>query len=108
MKPLFIAAIALALIAPAEARKKGGGAAQKQAQQEQKEKEKEKAERDKKRNAVQGVLDAKDKNHDGSLSREEYIAGEADAEAAGKTFDEFNKNKDRFLSKGEIAASLGL
>ena len=70
--------------------------------------EKEKAEREKRRDAVKSVMDAKDKNHDGSLSKDEYLTGEADAEAAGKTFDQFNKNKDRFLSKSELADSLSL
>jgi len=118
MKPLLFAALSLSMIATVDARKKEGqdGAPppqnpampQNPAQEKQKQKETEKAARDTKRKAVQEVLDAKDKNHDGSLSKEEYTAGEADPEAAAKKFDEFNKNKDRFLSKGELAASLGL
>ncbi len=62
----------------------------------------------KKRAAVEEVLKAKDKNDDGSLTKDEYLAGEADAEAATKIFDKFNKNKDRALSKEELAASLGM
>jgi hypothetical protein len=53
-------------------------------------------------------MDEKDTNHDGSLSRDEYLAGEADPAAASKKFDKFNKNGDRALSKSEIAAMLGL
>lgn len=106
MKSLVILLCSLSLIATVEARKKGGGNGQNQ--QEQKEKEKEKADREKRRDAVKSVMDAKDKNHDGSLSKDEYLTGEADAEAAGKTFDQFNKNKDRFLSKSELADSLSL
>ncbi len=54
------------------------------------------------------VLKAKDKNKDGSLTLDEYLTGESDIEAAKKNFDQFNKNKDRSLSKAEIADSLGL
>lgn len=69
-------------------------------------KEKDRQERAAKREAITKVLDAKDKNKDGSLTKDEYIAGEADAEAASKRFDQFNKNGDRALSKGEIADSV--
>ncbi len=75
-------------------------------------KEKERAEikeaRDKERDAVKGYLEGRDKNKDGSLTREEFIADEADKEAAGAKFDEANTNKDRSLSKGEIADMLGV
>ncbi len=106
MKPLFVCFFALSLITTVEAKKKGGGNGK--AKQEQKQKEQEKAQRDKKRDAVNDVMDAKDKNNDGSLSREEYLIGEADADAAMRTFEQFNKNKDRFLSKSELSDSLGL
>jgi hypothetical protein len=106
MKPFLVCLFALSLISTVEAKKKGGGNGQ--AQKEQQEKQKEKAEREKRRDAVKDVMDAKDKNNDGSLSKEEYLAGEADVDAATATFDQFNKNKDRFLSKSELAASLGL
>lgn len=116
MKPLVITAISLSMIVSAEARKKEGqdgapppqGQPQNPGQEKQKQKEADKAARDSKRKAVQEVMEAKDKNHDGSLSKEEYLAGEADQEDAGKKFDEFNKNKDRFLSRGELIALLGL
>ena len=112
MKPFVIAFITLALLHPTVEAAQNNAAQQKAVQQrmdaQKKEREKEKAERDKRREAVQRVLDAKDKNHDGSLSKDEYIAGEADPVAAGKKFDEFDKNKDHSLSKSEIADSLGL
>jgi hypothetical protein len=110
MKPFLVAALALSMISIVEARKKedDGKNPQQQQQEKQKQKEADKAARESKRKAVQQALEAKDKNHDGSLSKEEYITGEADAEAATKKFDEFNKNKDRFLSKGELADSLDL
>jgi len=107
---LFVFALtALSLIVTAEAKKGGNNAAQRaRIQQEQKKKAAEKAERDKKREAVDGVLKDKDKNDDGSLTRDEYIAGEANADEAGKRFDQFNKNKDRYLSRQEIETMLGL
>ena len=74
-----------------------------------KEEQKKKAEaQEKKRDAVNAVLKVKDKNHDGSLTKEEYIAGEADAASAAKLFDKFNKNNDRYLSRQELEALLGL
>lgn len=60
------------------------------------------------REAVKAFLEPKDKNKDGSLSRDEFIADEDDKEAAGKRFDEANKNGDRSLSKSEISDMLGL
>jgi Flp pilus assembly protein TadB len=109
MKPFLIACFTLALMHPTVIAKTTAGQTPQQKQQEKKkEKEKEKADREKRRTAVQDVLDAKDKNHDGSLTKDEYLAGEADAAAATATFDKFNKNKDRVLAKAEIADSLGL
>ncbi|MBC8127330.1 MAG: hypothetical protein H8M99_09350 [Gloeobacteraceae cyanobacterium ES-bin-144] len=66
-----------------------------------------KAEREKNKAAIDEVLDAKDTNHDGSLTRDEFIAGEANAEAAGAKFDKYNKNGDRALSKSEILEMTG-
>ena len=65
-------------------------------------------EQDRKRDAVKEFLKQKDKNKDSSVSRDEYIADESDKEAAGKKFDEFNKNGDRALAKSEIEDLLGL
>jgi hypothetical protein len=108
MKAFAYLAAALMLIVPADARNKGGNKQQNQRNKaEEAQKKKEKEERDNKREAIEKVLDAKDTNHDSSLTRDEYLAGEADAAAAGKRFDQFNKNKDRYLSKSEIGASLG-
>ena len=108
MKRFIIAAVALSLIHPAfQAAAKTPATPPKQSEK-QKQKEQEKEARDKKRAAVQEVLDAKDKNHDGSLTLEEYLTGEADAAAATKNFEKYNKNKDRTLTKAELAESLGL
>jgi hypothetical protein len=75
---------------------------------EERREQKERAARERKHEAIQKLLDQKDRNHDGSLSRDEYLIGEANTEAAGKKFDTFNKNSDRVLSKSEIEELLGL
>ncbi|HEX5791535.1 MAG TPA: hypothetical protein VFY13_10280 [Luteolibacter sp.] len=104
MKTLLLALAALLLIAPFEAHAGGNAAAKKREQ----EREKEAEARDKKREAFKEFMEPKDTNRDGSLTREEFAKGETDAEAAGKRFDEYNKNRDRLLSKTEITAMLGL
>jgi hypothetical protein len=110
MKRFIIAAVALSLIHPAfhAAAKTPAATPQQNQEEKKKQKQQEKEARDKKRAAVQVVLDAKDKNHDGSLTLEEYLTGEADAAAATKTFEKYNKNKDRTLTKAELSESLGL
>lgn len=110
MKPFVIAVLGLCLMhGTVEAAHKPPAPNPQQKQEEKKkEKEKEKADREKRRTGVQALMEAKDKNKDGSLTKDEYIAGETDAAAAAKKFDQFNKNKDRCLSKGEIADLLGL
>ena len=45
---------------------------------------------------------SKDKNHDGKLSREEFLANQADPEAAKKRFDKWDTDKDGFLSRDEF------
>lgn len=107
MKPIPVLIAALALVTPLHAKQKnkGGGLSPEQ-KQEQAEKQKEKAEREKKRLAVKEVLDAKDKNNDGSLSLDEYLVGETDVEAAKAKFTKININGDRYLSKGELEKDL--
>lgn len=107
MKQAIIAALALSFLVPAASAAGGNGGNDKAKQKEEK-KEQEKEAREKKRKAVDEVLAAKDKNDDGSLTKDEYLTGETDVEAASQTFDKFNKNKDRALSKEEIASSLGM
>ena len=105
MKQALIATLALSLsIAAAGAAPDGN----EKAKEKEKAKQEEKAAREKKRAAVEEVLKVKDKNNDSSLTKDEYLTGETDVEAATLTFDKFNKNKDRALSKEEIAASLGM
>ncbi len=107
MKPLVFLLAAFSMLATVEAKQPPASARAQQAEKE-KQKKLEKEARDKKRDAVKAVLDAKDKNHDGSLTRDEYLTGETDADAAGKRFDQFNKNGDRYMTKDEIETSLGL
>lgn len=56
---------------------------------------------------MEHILTTKDTNKDGVLTKQEYLIGEADAEAAGKNFDKYNKNRDLKLSEEEIYTSLG-
>lgn len=110
MKPFLIVLCTMAMIETTVlAKHSSAGQTPPQNQDEQKKRKEQERENQKKRfDAVQAVMEAKDKNHDRSLSLEEYVDGEADAAAAAKAFDKFNKNKDRFLSKGELVAALGL
>ena len=108
MKQALVAVLGLFLSIAAADAKGGGNKGNEKAQQREKERQEEKAAREKKRTAVDEVLKAKDKNDDGSLTLDEYLTGEADIEAATKNFEKFNKNKDRALSKEEIATSLGV
>jgi len=105
MKRLIISIVALSLLQPVFAKTTPKPVIKSPQQTAM---EAKRAEREKVRKAVDDVLKVKDTNHDGSLSKDEYIAGEADPVAAGKTFDELDKNHDRHLSKDEVAASLGL
>jgi len=75
----------------------------KEAEREQKRKEREEW-----RNAINDFLREKDANKDGSVKKDEYLAGETDQEAATAKFDKFDKNRDRSLTKTEIAEMLGL
>ncbi len=108
MKPLVFLLAACSLVATVEAKQNNNKNSAKAAQAAKAKQKAEQEARDKKRNAVKVVLDAKDTNHDGSLTREEYLVGESDADAGGKRFDQYNKNHDRYLAKDEIEAMLGL
>lgn len=99
-----LAALSMSLVVPVEAK----GNQNSKAQAEQKKKAAEKAARDKKHDAIESFMKQKDTNHDGSLTKDEYLTGEADKEAASKTFDQYNVNKDRYLTKSEIESLLHL
>ena len=50
-----------------------------------------------------GVLfDRKDTNHDGVLTREEFLANQPDPDQAPKRFERFDRNKDGVLSRDEF------
>lgn len=110
MKSILVTLMLAVLIIPAEAKKRpAAAAAQKErARREDKQQEKERQERERKRTAVAEFLNKKDKNNDGSLSLDEYLADETNKEAARKKFDQFNKNRDRSLARSEVEALLGL
>jgi hypothetical protein len=107
MKAISIVLIVASLVVSVDAKPRRAAQLKRDRAEERRE-QKERAARERKREAIQNFLDRKDKNHDGSLSRDEYLAGEADQTAAGKKFDQFNKNGDRTLSKSEIEEMLGL
>ncbi|MGA2501602.1 MAG: sulfatase-like hydrolase/transferase [Tepidisphaeraceae bacterium] len=48
------------------------------------------------------LFDHKDTNHDGILTREEFMAGQPDPEQAAKRFEKFDVNKDGVLSREEF------
>jgi hypothetical protein len=105
---------ALILFAAAEANAKGNNnkhnnAAQlKAAKAAQEKREKERKERDEKNKKIKSFLDGCDANHDGSVSRDEFVAGESNKEKALEKFKDANKNGDSSLTKSEIADMLGL
>lgn len=88
---------------------KGNNAAQnKAAKAAQVKREKERKARDEKNKKINDFLDGVDANHDGSVSRDEFTAGESNKEKALEKFKEANKNGDSSLTKSEIADMLGL
>jgi iduronate 2-sulfatase len=48
------------------------------------------------------LFEKKDTNHDGRLSREEFLANQPDPAAAPARFQKFDADKDSFLSKDEF------
>jgi hypothetical protein len=114
MKAIPIFLIIASLVVSVDARPGGGGrrggngGQTKEEKEEKKKEEAEKKERERKRQAVQDYLRKKDTNKDGSLSRDEFLTDESDKASTGKKFDQYNKNRDRSLSKSEIEELLGL
>jgi len=108
MKPIKILgllALSLCLLSPpVEAAGKGAGDAKKKKE----EREKKRAENAKKRDALKDYMEPLDKNNDGTLSLDEFLAGETSKEEGMKKFERFNKNGDRSLTKAEIEDMLGL
>jgi hypothetical protein len=109
MKTLALFAILAALTTSVEAKKGGNNKRQaEQAKKEEARKQKERAEREQRRDKIEAFMKDRDGNKDGSLTKDEFISGETDKEQGGKKFDEYNKNKDRYLSKSEIQDLLGI
>lgn len=67
----------------------------------------EKAKRDKINGAIDDFLKDHDRNKDGSVTLEEFSGSAAGNDAESK-FAQYNKNRDRYLSKKEIQELLGL
>jgi iduronate 2-sulfatase len=53
------------------------------------------------------MFDARDKNKDGKLSREEFLASQPDPDKAPARFPQFDTNSDGFLSREEFVTSGG-
>ena len=53
------------------------------------------------------LFDSKDKNKDGKLSREEFLANQPDPDKAPARFDLFDTNQDGFLSREEFVTQGG-
>ena len=51
------------------------------------------------------MFEHKDKNHDGKLTREEFMSGQPDPEAAKPRFDLWDVDKDGLLSRDEFVYS---
>ncbi len=51
------------------------------------------------------LFDSKDKNQDGQLTREEFLANQPDPEEAPKRFTRFDANRDELLSREEFVTS---
>lgn len=82
-------------------------AAQKAIAEKKKKEAAEKAKRDKIDNAIDDFLEDHDRNKDGSVTLEEFSSAAGGKDAEGK-FAQYNKNRDRYLSKKEIQEMLGL
>ena len=53
------------------------------------------------------LFDTKDKNRDGQLTREEFLAGQSDPDKAPRRFSRFDTNQDRVLSREEFVTAGG-
>lgn len=96
-------------VMPLEARNNKQNAAAQKAYEEKKRKQKaEREARAKVNQEIEDFIADRDKNNDNSLTLEEFASGESNATAAEGTFKLYNKNKDRYLSKTEVKALLGL
>lgn len=108
MKTTLVTVMLALLIIPAEARRfLNPPAARRAAIVEERQEAQERRQREQRRDAVDKLIEKRDSNHDGSLSKDEYLSNEADKKAAGRKFDECNKNGDLLLQRSEIETLLG-
>jgi hypothetical protein len=106
-----LAAVSLIAVfaVPAEANNNGNNRqAEEAARKKKAEKEKAREERKKINEELKEFMEDRDTNKDGSLSREEFLSSESDKGSGESKFNQYNKNKDRALSKSEIKEMLGL
>lgn len=112
MKYLAYLITALSLIAAVDAKPRcnnhRGNQMSAQAKAAKAKKEKERKERDEKNKKINDFLDDMDTNHDGSIHKDEYLAGKNNKDGSLRKFEEANKNHDSYLTKSEIADLLGL
>ncbi|MFM2220310.1 MAG: hypothetical protein RLZZ553_58 [Verrucomicrobiota bacterium] len=105
----FLTCFALLGTLPVAAQRNRNNQALQRAIAEKKKKEAaEKAKRDKINGAIDDFLKDHDRNKDGSVTLEEFTTGSAEGKGAEDKFAQFNKNRDRYLSKKEIQEMLGL
>lgn len=108
MKALAYAMMfALFFTATAEAKKKKGKGKGKGGGKADKEKVERQRKRDEEKKAVDAILAQKDTDNNKQLTMQEWVIGESDEGAAINIFIEFDKNKDRKLTRTEIGATLG-
>lgn len=63
--------------------------------------------KDKPRQGRNALFDTKDKNKDGKLTREEFLANQPDPDEAPKRFPRFDTNQDGVLTREEFVTSSG-
>ncbi len=108
---LIIASFVLYMAPPASAFGGGGfneqarRAAIREAQKRKAERLKKRKQRAAKREKIDRFMEPIDKNNDNSISEEEFLAENPDGKSK---FDQYNKNKDGYLTKSEIEDMLGL
>jgi hypothetical protein len=90
---------------PADAGQCARAAALREAQERKAERLKKRKQRAAKREKIDRFMEPIDKNNDNSISEEEFLAENPDGKSK---FDQYNKNKDGYLTKSEIEDMLGL
>lgn len=108
ISPILVLVVSSVFAAPcADARGWNKKQIQKANREKEKQERKEREAREKRSKAIDAYLTRYDGNKDGSLTKDEFLAGNTDKTSTAEKFDKFNKNGDRYLSKSEIAEMLG-